>query len=157
MTRLGPERVGPFLRQQREQLTRIWRLARVSARSDAGPALLDGVVEDFYTLAGELLGQGAPPERAWTSLSGVLRWPGPAGLADLAEEWTLVAATLSATCESVNAAPEVATWLEQAMAACQAGTAALAGGGPRPPAVVVVRLFPRTAAQPQPARGGEPG
>ena len=125
MTRLGPAHVGLFLEQQSEELVRIWRLARTAARSDVFPGLLDGVLGPFFARAGELLAAGGQPTEVWRGLSGLVRWPLSVAPAEFDAEWALVEEVLSASCESVNAAPEVSAWLDGAVAVCHAGTARL--------------------------------
>jgi hypothetical protein len=148
VTRLGPAKVGHFLRQQSEELTRIWRLARTTARPTVFPGLLDGVVQPFFERAGELLLAGAPPEDVWQELSGVIRWAPAIGPGELTQEWAVLVEVLAAACESVNAEPTVAEWLARAAAAAEAGTTKLVGnrGAPPPgivPAVVFSSVTPR--------------
>ncbi len=140
MTRLGPAKVGPFLRQQSEELMRIWRLARASERPDVFPGLLDDVVGRFFEHAGDLLVSGAAPESVWSELIGLVRWPPPLAPGELTQEWAVLMEVLSAACESVNADPAVSAWLTRAVAACEAGTAALGGGRDRAPAGIVTAV-----------------
>ncbi len=140
MTRLGPAKVGPFLRQQSEELTRIWRLARASERPDVFPGLLDDVVAQFFDHLGQLLVNGTAPEKAWSELVGLVRWPPPLAPGELTREWAVLMEVLSAACESVNADPTVELWLTRAVEACEAGTIALAGGRDKGPAGVVVAV-----------------
>ncbi|HET9594622.1 MAG TPA: hypothetical protein VFP65_03525 [Anaeromyxobacteraceae bacterium] len=148
MTRLPRERVGGFLEQQAEELTRIWRLARADARRDVFPGLLDDLVQPFFSRAGTELAAGSPPEAVWRGLAGLVRWPPSVSPAEHTEEWALVLEVLRAACESVNAAPEAAAWLAQAAAAAEAGTAALAGRDAAAPEGIVVALV-FTSAQPR--------
>lgn len=153
MSRLGPEKVGLFLRQQAEELTRIWRMARASARADVFPGLVDGLVGGFFNRAGELIGAGAEPEAVWTSLSGVLRWPARIAPDELAQEWALLLEVLTAACEAVNASPPVSEWLVRALAACESGSRALGVGGPRPSGVLTLHFF--SALAPPHERAGK--
>ncbi len=140
MTRLGPGKVGLFLRQQSEELTRIWRLARASERPDVFPGLLDDVVGRFFERAAGLLDEGAPPEELWRGLRGLVRWPPPLSPGELTEEWAILLEVLSAACESVNADPAVSSWLTRAVAACEVGTTALGGGRDKAPGGIVTAL-----------------
>lgn len=154
VTWLGPAQVGLFLEQQSEELLRIWRLARAAARSDVFPGLIDGVVGDFFARAGALLAGGAAPEEVWRELAGLVRWPLGVAPGELELEWGLVEEVLAATTESVNAAPEVSTWLSLAIAACRAGTPQLPFRGAAPEAVVTAIVF-SSVAPPAPRHGEE--
>jgi hypothetical protein len=142
VTRMPRDRVGAFLAQQSEELTRIWRLARYDARRNVFPGLLDGLVQAFFVRAGAELAAGAPPDAVWRGLTGLVRWPPALSPAEHTEEWAILLEVLRAACESVNAAPDAAAWLAQAAAAADAGTAALsAGQGAVPEGVVVAVVF----------------
>lgn len=142
MTRLGPGKVGLFLQQQSEELTRIWRMARASERPEVFPGLLDDVVGRFFARAADLLAGSAAPDELWRGLRGVVRWPPPIAPGELTEEWAILLEVLSAACESVNADPSVSTWLTRAVAACEVGTTALAGGrGKAPEGIVTALVF----------------
>jgi len=141
VSRLDPEKVGLFLRQQRDELTRIWRMARASARPEVFPGLIDGLVGEFLDRAGRLAGEGAAPEAVWSGLSGVLRWPGKGAPDELAREWALLLEVIVAACEAVNASPAASDWFVAALAACEAGTRAQGAGGPRPPGVLTLHFF----------------
>jgi len=119
--------VGSFLRQQGEELTRIWRGARASERPKVAFGLIDALVLPFFDGAGEQLASGAAPEAVWAGLSGLVRWPPQLAQAELALEWALVLEVLVAACESVNAAPEVLEWLSRAVEVCREGTVGLRG------------------------------
>lgn len=142
MTRPGPEKVGAFMRQHLEELTRIWRLARAAARPEVFPGLLDGLVGPFFELCGDLLAAGRTPPEAWQELAGLLRWPPALAPGELEEEWGVVGEVLSAACESVNADPSVRAWLERATSACRDGTAALSTRRRlAPPGVVTALVY----------------
>jgi hypothetical protein len=141
VSRLGPEKVGHFLVQQGEELTRIWRMARASARPDIFPGLIDGLVGPFFERGGPLLGEGAEPETVWMSLLGVVRWPGGTAPDEMAQEWALLLEVITATCEAVNATPAVGEWLVRALAACESGTRALGTARPRPSGIVPLHFF----------------
>ncbi len=149
MTQLGPEQVGAFLRQQGEELTRIWRVARASERPQVSFGLIDALVLPFFDGAGALLAAGAAPEDVWTGLSGLVRWPPKLVPMEHAREWALVLEVLAAACESVNAAPAVLLWLTRAVEVCRDGVARLRGDGPaeEAPGVVPVLVFAGYEAQ----------
>lgn len=143
MTQLGPGQVGSFLRQQAEELTRIWRVARTGERPRVSFGLIDALVLPFFDRAGELLASGAPPEAVWAGLTGLVRWPPRLAPGELALEWALVLEVLGAACESVNAEPAVLAWLTRAVEACREGVAGLRDDGPAEgaPGVVAVLVF----------------
>lgn len=142
-SRPGPRQMGAFLRHQAEELTRIWRLARQGERSGVSPGLLDALVEPFLVEAGTLLEQGAAPESAIQRTSGVLRWAPGLAPAELSAEWTIVGDVLATSCEQSSATAEAAEWLQRAVAAANAASAATDGGrGPTPPRLVVVLTWP---------------
>ena len=152
MTQLGREQVGHFLRQQGEELTRIWRVARASERPQLAYGLIDALVLPFFDGAGVLLAGGAAPGAVWAGLCGLVRWPPPLVPGELTAEWALVLDVLGAACESVNAAPPVLVWLTRAVEVCSEGVAALRGDRPgdRAPGVVAVLVF---SGYEVPARG----
>lgn len=152
MTRMGPAQVALFLAQQGEELVRIWRLARATARPEVFPGLLDGVAAEFFARSGELLARGAPAEEVWRGLAGVVRWPTTIPADELDAEWVLVEQVLTATCESVNAAPEVAGWLLDAVGHCRLGVRQLWEPGAAPEPIVAALVFSSVA--PPPARHG---
>jgi hypothetical protein len=132
--------MATFLRQQSDELTRIWRMARAAERPDVFPGCLDDVVVRFFARAANLLAGGAAPEDLWGDLCGLVRWPPALAPGELAEEWAILLEVLSAACESVNADPSVSAWVERAVAACQAGTSALAGGRGKAPRGIATAL-----------------
>ena len=69
---LGPEKVGFFVRQHRDELTRIWRMARAEARPEVFPGLLDDVVGSFFETCADLLSRGAAPEEVWAGVAGLV-------------------------------------------------------------------------------------
>ncbi len=142
MTRLAPAKVGLFLHQQADELTRIWRLARATARPTVFPGLIDGLVQPFFERAGELLRGEAPPESVWQGLAGLVRWAPAIAPGEMTQEWAVLVEVLAAACESVNADPAVADWLARAASAGEAGTAALAGGkGTAPSGILTTIVF----------------
>jgi len=154
VTRLGPEQVALFLSQQGDELVRIWRLARATERPDVFPGLVDGVVAAFFARASELLAAGAKPEEVWSGLGGFVRWPLSIPPDELDAEWLVVEQVLTATCESVNAAPEVSRWLHDAVDACRFGTKRLWEPGEAPEAIVTALVF-SSVAPPEPRHGEE--
>jgi hypothetical protein len=135
-------KVGGFLRHQGDELTRIWRLARATARFDVFPGLLDDVVSRFFDHVGTALQRGDSPDLAWQGLVGLVRWPPPIAREELAQEWALLVEVLVAACESVNAEPSTTDWLRRCTAVCEQGTLAL-GDDPRsaPAGVVTAYVF----------------
>ena len=72
---LGAESMSLFFRQQAEELTRIWRMARATARPAVFPGLLDGLVGPFFARTGEVLEKRGAPPAVWQGLVGLLRRP----------------------------------------------------------------------------------
>jgi hypothetical protein len=141
VTRLGPGKVGLFLRQQAEELTRIWRMARASERPEVFPGLLDDLIGRFFDEAADLLARDAAPEDLWLGLRGLVRWPPPLAPSELTQEWAILMEVISAACESVNADPSVSSWLTRAVAACEVGTSALGGRAKGPAGIVTAIVF----------------
>jgi len=154
MTAAGLPQVTRFLEQHAAELTRIWRAARLAGRPEVFPGLLDDVVVRFFAGAAGLLERGAPPAAAWSELVGVIRWPSPDAPGELAREWTILGELLAAVCESLESPPEPRRWLEEALAACSSGSAALGRGGERPRGVVTALLISPATPRPHPERAG---
>jgi hypothetical protein len=150
---LGPEKVGFFVRQHRDELTRIWRMARAEARPEVFPGLLDDVVGSFFETCAALLSRGAAPEEVWAGVAGLVRWQPELAPRELDAEWEVAADVLAAACESVNGERTVSAWLERAASACQAGTAALLEERRQVPAGIVTTFV----YSPITPRRGEPG
>lgn len=157
-TRMSPGKAGAFLIQQTDELTRIWRVARAVARPTVFPGLADDLVWRFFPLAGELLSTGGPAEGVWQQLVGVVRWSPRLAPQEIDREWAIVGEILTAVCESVNAEPMVAEWLDQAIRACSAGSATLAAtGGHPPPGILTTVVFSTVAPRQQrTTQGHEP-
>lgn len=139
---------GKIIEQSAEELLRIWRLARATARPHVFPGLLDGVMGDFFLRAGKLLASGAAPETAWSGLSGLIRISPRLGPKELTGEWAVAMEVLSAACESFDATPEVGEWLARAIAEAERGVSALAANpsGDRPKGIVVTLVHGDMAA-----------
>ncbi len=133
---------GKVIEQQAEELLRIWRLARATARPHVFPGLLDGVMGGFFARAGRLLAAGASPEEAWNGLSGLVRLAPTLGARELTGEWAVAMEVLSAACESFDAAPQVGEWLARAVAEAEKGTSAMVAdlSGSKPEGIVVVTV-----------------
>jgi hypothetical protein len=153
VTRPPPEKVALFLRHHREELARIWRVARASARPDVFPGLLDGLVPAFFEACGALLGRGGAPAEAWDALVGVVRWPPAVAAAEVKTEWSLLSDVVAAACESIHAGPAVARWVRAAAGACRDAMDATAQGRAAPPAGIVFTIvYSPLVPRPAPAR-----
>jgi len=160
--RAGPLPAGRLLEQSADELVRIWRLARSSARQEVFPGLLDGAMPSFVREAGRSLASGAAPEAVWPAVAGVVRLSPRLGAAELTAEWAVAMEVLAAVCESLGAEPAVAEWLARAVGESERATSALAVGetSRRPPGVVLVRLHGTPPPPKRPPRGPddtEPG
>jgi hypothetical protein len=153
---LDAEKVGLFLRSQADELTRIWRLARASARPDVFPGLVDALVEPFFERAGALLASGGAPEEVWHGLVGLVRWPILLSSTELTQEWAVMVEVVGAGCESVNAAPSVTEWLTRAVSVAERGSVALAGGNGLAPEGIVTTVVFSSVAPRRPAAEKEP-
>jgi hypothetical protein len=139
---LGIVESGKAIEQASEELLRIWRLARASARREVFPGLLDGVLGDFFLRSGRLLATGGGPEDVWKGLHGIVRWAPALGAAELTNEWAIAMEVLAAACESFDADPATAEWLARAVAEAERGTSALLGAGDRAaPSPGILTLF----------------
>ncbi len=159
---LGAVPSGRAIEQSAEEILRIWRLARHSARREVFPGLLDGVMGAFFARCGRLLAEDGEPESVWPGLVGIVRWSPRLGTRELTGEWAVAMQVLAAACESFQADPAVGEWLVRAVAAAEKGTALLAERRSKPhrPDGIVI-LFTYGALGPL-ARGskdaqGEPG
>jgi len=130
---LGSAQSGRSVEQAAEELLRIWRLARASARREVFPGLLDGVMGAFFARCGRLLAEGEPPERVWPGIVGVVRWAPQLGKEELTGEWAVAMEVLTAACESFGTEPAAAEWLARALALAEKGTASLRDERPDPP------------------------
>ncbi len=144
---LGAAESGKIVAQSADELLRIWRLARASARRDVFPGLLDGALRDFLSRAGRLLASGGEPEAAWGGAVGTVRTTPGRDAKELTEEWAILMEVLTAACESFEAEPAVGEWLARAIAAGEKGTAAIATGGAEakpPPGILVLHAVGET-------------
>jgi hypothetical protein len=133
-------RAGEAIAASAGELTRVWRSARLQARPGAFPGLLDGVMEGFFTRAGEALAADRDPALLWPSTTGIVRLD-PVALdrsrEEIEAEWDLAVAVLASACEALGAGEAAAEWLERAIVLARAGSRTLdARGGPR--TIVVV-------------------
>jgi len=108
---LGAAQCGRAIEQSAEELLRIWRLARASARQEVFPGLLDGVMGAFFARCGRLLADAGKPEEVWPGLVGQVRWAPRLGAQDLTVEWAIAMEVLAAACESFGAENAAAEWL----------------------------------------------
>jgi hypothetical protein len=141
---LGLAPCGKAIAQSADELARIWRLARAPARPDIFPGLLDGVMQAFFSRAGQLMASGQDPEKVWHGISGIVCWAPKVGAKELTQEWAVAMEVLTAACESLEAEPQVAQWLARAIAEAEKGTASLQDpkpDQPPPKGVVTVLLF----------------
>lgn len=151
---LGAVPSGRAIEQSAEELLRIWRLARATARREV-PALLDGVMGAFFARCGQLLAGGSGPEEVWPGLVGIVRWPPRDGARELTGEWAIAMEVLTAACESFGADPKVAEWLTRAVATAERGTAVIRerrGKPPRPEGILLLSLHGELAP---PRRGAK--
>ncbi len=154
MTAAGADHVASLLRQHRDELTRIWRMARASARPEIFPGLLDGIVPSFLDRCADHLARGGPPEDVCAALTGVVRWPPALAAAETKTEWTILGEVVAIACEALECDPAVVRWLRDAASACRDCVGAIAHGrGRRPPGVVTAIVYssvaPRRLASPE--------
>lgn len=141
---LGAVPSGRAIEQSAEEILRIWRLARASARREVFPGLLDGIMGAFFARCGGLLAEGGEPESVWPGLVGIVRWSPQLGARELTGEWAIAMEVLTAACESFQADPKVGEWLARAVAAAEKGTSLLAQGRTksyRPDGIVVLLVY----------------
>jgi hypothetical protein len=144
---LDVRRAGEALATSSLDLARVWRAGRAAARPEAFPGLLDGVVESFLEVAGELLAEGRDPALVWPASAGVVRIPRDARRAreELDAEWDLVEEVLTAALQALQAGQPAVEWVKRAVVIARSGTRTL---GPRngPPGVLAVTLLSDAAA-----------
>lgn len=140
---LDLRRSGDALSASALDLARVWRSARMAARPDCFPGLLDGLIEPFFALVGEALAEGRDPALAWPSAVGVVRIDARDDRrtrAELDAEWDVAEQVLEAACRALAAGDAVSEWISRAIAIARAGRRTLpAGEGPR--GILVVRVF----------------
>src|SRR5512136_222746 len=149
---LGIVESGRAIEQASEELLRIWRLARASARREVFPGLLDGVHGDNFARSGRLLADGGCPKDVWKGLCGIVRWAPALGAAELTNEWAIAMEVLAAACESFDSDSATAEWLARAVAEAERGTSALLNSQDRAaPPPEILTLF--TSGPPHPPGG----
>lgn len=144
---LDARRAGDALAASALDLARVWRAGRAAARPGAFPGLLDGVVESFLQVTGELLAEGRDPALAWPAAAGVVRIPRDARRAreELDAEWDLVEEVLSAALQALHAGEPALQWVKRAVVIARAGSRALGRAG-GPPGVLALSLLSDAAA-----------
>jgi hypothetical protein len=144
---LDARRAGDALAASALDLARVWRAGRAAARPDTFPGLLDGVVESFLQVTGELLAEGRDPALAWSAAAGVVRIPRDARRArdELDAEWDLVEEVLTAALQALQADDAAVEWVKRAVVIARSGTRALGRAG-GPPGVLAVSLLSAAAA-----------
>jgi hypothetical protein len=144
---VGALRAGDAIAASAADLARVWRAGRASARPNAFPGLLDGVVESFLVAAGDGLADRRDPALVWPSTAGVVRIPHDArrARAELDAEWDLVEEVLAAALRALQAGPPELEWIARAVVFARSGVRALASGG-GPAGVLGVKLLSDPAA-----------
>jgi hypothetical protein len=141
---LDLRRSGDALAASALDLARVWRAARVAARPGGFAGLLDGVIEQFFALAGEALAEGRDPADVWPATVGVVRVDARDARRtreELDAEWDIAEQVLEAACRALAAGDPVMEWISRAIAIARGGRRTLpAGQGPR--GILVVRVFP---------------
>jgi hypothetical protein len=153
---LGASQSGRAVEQSAEELLRVWRLARASARPEVFPGLLDGVMGAFFARCGRLLADGGKPEDVWPGLVGLVRWAPRVGAKELTTEWAIAMEVLTAACESFGSEAAAGGWLARALALAEKGTSTLRDERPDPPrpdGVVVVMVLGEMQAPRRLSRG----
>ena len=139
---MDAHRAGDALAASALDLARVWRAGRAAARPEAFPGLLDGLVESFLQVAGELLAEGRDPALVWPASAGVVRIPRDAQRAheELDAEWDLVEEVLAAALQALQAGEAAVEWMRRAVVIGRAGTRHL---GPRsgPPGVLALSVL----------------
>lgn len=144
---LDARRAGDALAASALDLARVWRAGRAAARPNAFPGFLDGVIESYLQVAGELLAEGRDPALVWPATTGLVRVPRNARLAreELDAEWDLVEEVLTAALRALHAGDAAVEWVKRAVVIARSGTRALGrAGGPR--GVLAVSLLSDAAA-----------
>ena len=152
---LGRRRAGDAISASADELARVWRSGRATARPAAFPGLLDGLVESFLFAAGDGIANGRDPALAWPATEGVVRVDArdpEVTRAELDAEWDLVEEVLVAALHALEVDDEALEWAARAVVIGRAGTRALEGGGP--PGILLVRLHSDPAAMRRARTGG---
>jgi len=142
---LDRRRAGDALAASSEDLARVWRAGRASARPAAFPGLLDGVVDSFLLQAGDALANGRDPALVWPATEGVVRLAvrDPVRtMAELDAEWDLVQEVLVAALRALDAGEDSVQWAIRAIVLARTGTRALRAGGPAGVLAVILHSDP---------------
>jgi hypothetical protein len=130
----------------------------MAARPERFPGLLDGLIEPFFTLAGEALAEGRDPALVWPGVVGVVRLDAREPRrtrADLDAEWDLAEEVLQAACGALAAGDAAREWVSRAIVIARTGARSLTRAGPR--GILTVRLHGATGVRPRRrARGPGP-
>jgi hypothetical protein len=121
---LDSRRVGDAIAAGAADLAGIWRATRREMRPEVFPGVVDGILVDFLTRAGEALAAGRDPALVWPETTGVVRVDPKAPFRSVDEieaEWDLVAEVLAASCEALRADTAAAEWLSRAILFARAG------------------------------------
>jgi len=152
---LDRRRAGDAISASSEDLARVWRAGRASARPAAFPGLLDGVVDDYLLQAGDALANGRDPALVWPATEGVVRLDirDPVRtVEELEAEWDLVEEVLVAALRALDADEESVQWARRAVVLARAATRSLRSSGP--PGVLPVLLHSDPAAMRTARAGG---
>jgi hypothetical protein len=155
---LAVGRAAEALAAAAPELARVWRAARAAERRDAFPGLLDAIVEPFFGLAAEGLGDGREPALVWPALAGAVRVQARDAARTREEidaEWTLAEEVLHAACRALDAGDDTRAWISQAIDAARVGARRLpdrAGA----PGILMVRVYSDLAATRRGARASSP-
>ena len=144
---LDRRRAGDALAASSEDLARVWRAGRASARPAAFPGLLDGVVDSYLLQAGDALANGRDPALVWPATEGMVRLAVRDPLRttqELDAEWDLVEEVLVAALRALDADEDAVEWARRAVVLARAGARTLRRGGP--PGVLPVILHSDPAA-----------
>jgi hypothetical protein len=125
-------RAGDALAASSEDLARVWRAGRASARPAAFPGLIDGVIDSYLLQAGDALANGRDPALVWPATEGVVRLdvrdPRRTS-AELDAEWDLVEEVLLAALGALDAGEDSLEWARRAVVLARASTRTLRLGG----------------------------
>ena len=129
---LDARRAGDAIAASSEDLARVWRAGRASARPAAFPGLLDGVVDSYLLQAGDALANGRDPALVWPATEGVVRLDAHDSVltsAELDAEWDLVEEVLLAALGALEAGEDSVEWARRAVVLARTSTRALRAGG----------------------------
>ena len=129
---LDARRAGDAIAVSSQDLARVWRAGRASARPAAFPGLLDGVIDSFLLQAGDALANERDPALVWPATDGVVRLDvrdPERTAAELDAEWDLVEEVLHAALRALDAGEDAVQWAARAVVLARAATRALRSGG----------------------------